>query len=235
MSETWQLLEDPAGDAAWNMAVDEALLQTAGKRGVSLLRVYAWDKPSVSIGYFQKYPAQLAATHVIVRRPTGGGLVYHGEDTTITVVAPPGHALYRMSTGDAYCTVHKAIIAALELSGCGSALRGAMEVPVAPGKALPHGPELTGRRYECFQKPVAGDVVADGRKLAGGAQRRTKAGMLHQGSIAAGLSPEQVADGFRQALGATFQSCELGDEERALAARLVREKYGTENWNKRFV
>ncbi len=107
MRETWGFLCSPAAGAAWNMAMDEALLHTAAKRGRPLLRVYAWEKPSVSFGYFQKFPAPLAERHDVVRRPTGGGVVYHVQDTTYTVVVPPAHALYAMKTADAYCALHQ--------------------------------------------------------------------------------------------------------------------------------
>jgi lipoate-protein ligase A len=217
MTETWLLLESPAGGAAENMAIDEALVQTAEKRGRPLLRVYAWLKPSVSFGYFQKFPAHLAASFDLVRRPTGGGVVYHGQDTTYTVVVPPAHALYKMSTTNAYGALHQAVAAALEM-------------PSALHDAAAHSPQ---GQYECFQKPVRGDVMIDGRKLAGGAQRRTRGGMLHQGSIAARVSTSQLEAGFRRVFGVEFQAYELTAAERALAEKLVREKYATDAWNKR--
>jgi lipoyl(octanoyl) transferase len=216
MRATWDFLRSPAAGAAWNMALDEALLHTAAKRGRPLLRVYAWEKPSVSFGYFQKFPAPLANAYDAVRRPTGGGVVYHVRDTTYTVVVPPAHALYAMKTADAYCALHRAVAAAFQS-------------PLA----LHHAPLQSPQgQYECFQKPVHGDVVLDGQKLAGGAQRRTKSGLLHQGSIAAKLSAGQIKRGFREALGIEFETYELTDAERTQAERLVREKYATDAWNR---
>ncbi|MGD1019142.1 MAG: hypothetical protein ABSA12_07465 [Verrucomicrobiia bacterium] len=216
MTETWDFLLSPAAGAAWNMALDEALLHTAAKRGRPLLRVYAWEKPSVSFGYFLKFPAPLAERHDVVRRLTGGGVVYHVEDTTYTVVVPPAHALYAMKTADAYCALHKAVAAAFESR------------PMLH-EAMIQSPQ---GQYECFQKPVHGDVVADGRKLAGGAQRRTKSGLLHQGSIAKKLSASQIKHGFQEALGIEFETYVVTGSERALAEKLVREKYGTTSWNR---
>lgn len=217
MRETWGFLLSPAAGAAWNMALDEALLHTAVERGRPLLRVYAWEKPSVSFGYFQKFPAPLAECHDVVRRPTGGGVVYHVQDTTYTVVVPPAHALYAMKTADAYCALHQAVAAAFQS-------------PSALHQAPLQSPQ---GQYECFQRPVHGNVVADGRKLAGGAQRRTKAGLLHQGSIAAKLSADQIKHGFQEALGVEFEIYELADAERTRAEKLVREKYATDAWNRR--
>ena len=216
MSETWDLLRSPAAPAAFNMALDESLLRTAEKRGRPLLRIYSWERPAVTFGYFQKFPAQLASDYEVVRRPTGGGVVYHVKDTTYTVVVPPGHSLHAMKTTDAYCALHKAVAAAFETQ------------PLLHDADL-HSPQ---GQYECFQKPVRGDVVTDGRKLAGGAQRRSKSGMLHQGSIDARLSVGQLKRGFREALGIDFEDYELTDAERAVAEKLVVEKYATDAWNR---
>jgi lipoate-protein ligase A len=206
--ETWDFLESPAADAATNMATDEVLLRTAAQRGRPLLRVYSWTKPAVSIGYFQKFPE---TDREVVRRPTGGGLVYHGEDTTFTVVAPPGHPLHQMRTADAYCTIHGAI----------ARLTGAELQPTGKARG----------QYECFQQPVAGDVMAEGRKLAGGAQRRNRDGMLHQGSIAARVTGEQLCRAF----GVEFKPCSLTGEERAMVMWLADGKYRTDAWNRRRV
>jgi lipoate-protein ligase A len=217
MIEMWHFLSSPVGDAATNMAVDEVLLKTATQRRRPLLRVYSWRNPAISIGYFQKFPRQLEGAREIVRRPTGGGLVHHGQDTTYTVVFPPGHPLSEMSTADAYCALHKAVAAAMKVES---------ELHAAPAQS-PWG------AYECFQKPVAGDVVADGKKLAGAAQRRTKWGLLHQGSIAARLTAGQLQSAFRKTLDVEFEPYHLSNAEHTLVESLVREKYSTDAWNHR--
>jgi lipoate-protein ligase A len=195
------------------MAVDEALLRTVTR---PLLRLYCWNRPAVSFGYFQKYPVELADRYALVRRPTGGGIVYHDTDTTYTVVVPAGHPLHRLKTHAAYCALHRAVAAALQLPTSISQL-----------PATPRG------QYECFQNPVTGDVVAGDRKLAGGAQRRNKAGMLHQGSIAGRVSADRLVQGFRQVFAVEFAPYELSPAERALAEKLAAEKYGTADWNQR--
>lgn len=200
-----------------NMAVDEALLRHATERTQPLLRLYSWEQPAVSFGYFQKFPTHLTGSYAIVRRPTGGGIVYHVHDTTYTVVVPPGHALYRMSTSEAYRVLHQAVAGAL-----------ALHSQIAGEKsAAPRG------QYECFQNPVQGDVVAEGEKLAGGAQRRGKWGMLHQGSIATQVTGVKLQEAFRRAFGIEFQSYALSTAERELAGQLAAEKYATAAWNHR--
>ena len=215
MSETWYFLESSPAGAALNMAIDEALVLNAARRNRPLLRVYSWVRPAVSFGYFQKYPAHLSSSYEIVRRPTGGGLVYHGEDTTYTVVIPRAHRLYKASVADSYRTLHKAVANALE-----------------SGAAIQAGePSSPTGQYECFQKPVPGDVVDNGRKLAGGAQRRSQWGILHQGSIALKISAGQLKEGFREALDVEFEPCKLFFEEVALSEQLALEKYATDQWN----
>lgn len=213
--EIWDCLRSPAAPAALNMAVDHALLRFAGTRGRPLLRLYTWCQPAVSYGYFQKYPAQLAGQYEIVRRPTGGGLVYHGQDTTYTIVIPPGHALYQLSTNAAYCAIHRAVAAAL----------------TAQAELLPHAQAPRGQ-YECFQNPVAGDVVAGTEKLAGGAQRRGRAGVLHQGSIVGRVDADRLLAAFRTEFNIEFIPYTLTAAEQAEADRLCREKYAAGSQSK---
>ena len=167
-----------------------------------------WQRPAVSYGYFQQFPAQFAGQYEIVRRPTGGGLVYHIHDTTSTVVIPPGHALYRLSTHAAYQAIHRAVAAAL----------------TAQAELLRHAAAPRGQ-YECFQNPVAGDVVAGNQKLAGGAQRRGRGGVLHQGSIAGPVEADRLLAGFQTEFGAEFVPYTLTAAEQAEAGRLRHEKY----------
>jgi lipoyl(octanoyl) transferase len=178
-----------------------------------LLRLYAWDRPAVSFGYFQQYPVELADRYALVRRPTGGGIVYHEADTTYTVVVPAGHPLHRLKTSEAYCVLHRAVAVALQSS--------ISDLP----SSSPRG------QYECFQNPVAGDVVAGDRKLAGGAQRRNKSGLLHQGSIAARLAADRLVAAFGQVLAIRFESYRLTATEQSLAAELIAAKYATPAWN----
>jgi len=155
---------------AYNMAVDESLLLHIQD---PVLRIYQWDCPAVSIGYFQ--PAAIVpAGRPFVRRYTGGGLVDHACDLTYTLVLPREHPIAQAGTSASYCAIHRAISVALHDAGIPNAL-----TPVA----------LEGDPSACFAKPVAHDIIhpPTGRKLAGAAQRRNRHGVLHQGSI---LHPE---------------------------------------------
>ncbi|HEX4140748.1 MAG TPA: biotin/lipoate A/B protein ligase family protein [Candidatus Methylacidiphilales bacterium] len=214
----WRLLIHGAGSPAHNMAVDEALLRLVRE---PVLRVYEWSVPAVSLGYFQ--PASLAGERPFVRRYTGGGLVDHAQDVTYTIVLPRAHPWMEMSAPESYCHIHRGVQAALAACGIVSEL-----TPAA------HAVESDA----CFAKPVKFDIVAPTGKLSGAAQRRTREGLLHQGSILL-PDPARNADlraGFAKAFAARLELFvepgELTTEESTRAAELERERYATDAWNR---
>jgi lipoate-protein ligase A len=165
-------MDDLARDGFDNMAVDEWLLDAATR---PVLRVYAWRDGWGSHGYF--VPAAEAARSLPelrwVRRRTGGGIVDHRTDWTYTLVVPQGEPLAAAKGGESYRIIHAALAEALGGAG----------VRLAPDR----GPARGG---ECFARPVEFDLIdAAGRKIAGAGQRRSKGGLLHQGSLAIGGDP----------------------------------------------
>jgi lipoate-protein ligase A len=201
------------------MAIDEALLREVSE---PVLRLYEWNVPAVSLGYFQ--PAALApAGRPFIRRYTGGGLVDHACDVTYTLVVPRTHLWMELSAPESYRLVHRGVQAVLAACGIAS------ELTSAPGVA---------ESEACFQKPVRYDVVSIGKKLSGAAQRRTREGLLHQGSI---LLPDPAqnnrlrgvfADAFAIRLELVLGPGELTSAESARAIELERERYATEAWNR---
>lgn len=220
----WRLIQDGAGSPAWNMAVDEALLRLATDKSAPVLRLYAWEtggNPPVSLGYFQE--AAVAGERPFVRRYTGGGLVDHAHDVTYTVVVPRAHPLGVLSTSDSYSKIHEAVAAAARAVGLDAALAPSCDEE---------------ENAACFQRAVKFDVIHAGKKIAGAAQRRTRAGMLQQGSV---LLPDPAKnDAFRAALPAAFASAlgavllpdALGFLEKQMAADLARDRYATDGWNR---
>ena len=201
------------------MAIDEALLREVRE---PVLRIYEWDVPAVSLGYFQ--PAVLVPEgRPFVRRYTGGGLVDHAHDVTYTIVLPRAHPWMELSAPESYCIIHKGVLSVLFACGVG-------------GELTPEA--STTESDACFQKPVRFDIVAAERKLSGAAQRRTREGLLHQGSI---LLPDPAlnaevrgafADFFPGHLELDFNSSELTPAEAARAADLECERYATDAWNR---
>ncbi|MDX6766159.1 MAG: biotin/lipoate A/B protein ligase family protein [Candidatus Methylacidiphilales bacterium] len=213
-----RLIIDPSSDKAWNMAVDEALLRLVC---VPVLRIYRWTEPAVSIGYFEK-ASDVPAGRPFVRRYTGGGLVDHAEDFTYTLVLPKDHPLTLAGTGPSYEAIHAGINTALQREGIDARL-----TPV--NDAVDH--------HACFQKAVRFDIVdAKGRKLAGAAQRRTREGCLHQGSILPGKFDfdslaRNTAQALEPVLEGTLEESSLTRAEIAKAQELEASRYRTREWN----
>ena len=168
--QAWLLLQSGPGEAAFNMALDEALLHSASRLGGPVLRFYGWTEPAASFGYFQKHAVleRLTSLRPLVRRSTGGGLVPHNADWTYSLVFPPAHAWYQLSATNSYRRVHEWIRAAFARLGLTT------ELAPACSKALPG---------QCFQGYEMFDLLHGGRKIAGAAQRRTRDGLLIQGSV----------------------------------------------------
>ena len=215
---SWRLLIHGPASPARNRAIDEALLREVRE---PVLRIYEWSVPALSLGYFQ--PAALAKEHPFVRRYTGGGLVDHAHDITYTLVLPRAHPWMELSAPESYRHIHLGVQAALAACGIESEL-----TPAA------HAVESDA----CFAKPVRFDIVAAESKLSGAAQRRTREGLLHQGSILL-PDPARNAD-LRGAFAAAFAARlelamspgDLTAEETARAADLERERYATDAWNR---
>src|SRR5438132_7175715 len=122
--EHWLLLESGAGNYAFNMALDEALLEAMPRLGAPVLRFYGWDEPAASFGYFQKYETveRLTPLRPLVRRPTGGGLVPHDADWTYSLAFPPIDPWYRLKAIDSYRRLHQWIQAAFQKIGVSTEL-----------------------------------------------------------------------------------------------------------------
>jgi len=90
-----RVIFDSAGDGAWNMAVDQALLMSAEQDGMVTLRLYAWAQPTLSLGYFQKHADRqlhtASATCPLVRRRSGGGAILHDQELTYSLAIPSSH------------------------------------------------------------------------------------------------------------------------------------------------
>ena len=163
-------MDSGPGDPAFNMALDEALLEGAARLVSPVLRFYGWTEPAATFGYFQKFAEVERATLLrpLIRRPTGGGIVPHDADWTYSLVFPPNHEWYLLKAEESYRRVHEWIRSAF------AKLKIASELAPACKKSAPG---------ECFVGHVKFDLLWRGRKIAGAAQRRNKLGLLIQGSV----------------------------------------------------
>jgi hypothetical protein len=201
-----------------NMALDEAMLLQA--EGV-WMRVYGWEQPSVSIGFSQPL-AVVPASQTgwpVVRRWTGGGVVVHDGDWTYTLAAPAGSELSEQRAVDTYRQIHEAMIAALHEAGISNC-----ELQ----------PEHTSDGMGvCFVEPAKFDVVWRGQKIAGAAQRRAKAGFLHQGTIQPVKIPPPFGLLFARQLAVEVTVMNQEEMEAKLlpvARELALQKYGSMEW-----
>jgi lipoate-protein ligase A len=167
----WFFLDSGPCPPAFNMALDEALLEAMPRLGRPVLRFYGWTEPAATFGYFQKYAEVGRATRLrpLIRRPTGGGIVPHDADWTYSLVFPPGHEWHSLKAGESYWRVHEWIQSAF------AKLNMATELASAASPNSPMGQCFAG--YEKF------DLLWNRKKIAGAAQRRNKLGLLVQGSI----------------------------------------------------
>lgn len=203
--------------AAMNMAIDEALLDLSSE---PVLRFYGWLRPSLSFGYFGKF-ADVAAesdTRDVVRRWTGGGSVPHGDDLTYSLVTPATHPAFNHGPMAIYAALHAAIRDALLAEGWEA------ELAAAPAPKISDA---------CFANPVRNDVMLRGRKIAGAAQRRTRAGFLQQGSIQIPDLPPAFRDHFARALATTVEPREIPSPVLDRATVLASQKYGIDEWLRR--
>ena len=212
--------------AAMNMAIDEALLETAV---VPAIRFYRWRSPALSFGYFGKFSdvAIYAAERDLVRRWTGGGIVFHGDDLTYSIVIPANDPVFDESSIAIYERIHRALCEALNGIGTPAVVAGDTD----PG-GLVDGirAAVSASGYNCFANPVRADVMINGRKIAGAAQRRTRRGLLQQGSIQGTTTNTDLAEKFAQALSTNCSEIEISEEVFQRAQELAQRKYGTESW-----
>ncbi len=226
LKSRWLLLQSGPGGYAYNMALDEALLEAMPRLGAPALRFYAWIEPAASFGYFQHFAEieRLTTLRPLVRRPTGGGLVPHDADWTYSLVFPPVHDWYLLAAAESYRRVHELLRAAFARLG--------IETQLAPQA-------VKTRPGQCFAGYELSDLLRNGVKLAGAAQRRRRDGLLIQGSIQP-PSDAPARSAFEQALcDATTEVCHADlvrfEPDAALqrrTAELARRKYSQQSYTR---
>lgn len=175
-----KIIDSGTSSAPLHMARDAFFLKELADQPEGVLHFYEWEKPSATYGYFvdpyQYLKAEIPLT--LARRPTGGGVIFHLTDLAFSVLIPASHPRFSLNTLDNYRFINSLVVHALQLfqSGIDASL-------------LAQEPELQSQACGgfCMAKPTQYDVMIKGKKVAGGAQRRTRHGFLHQGSICLAL------------------------------------------------
>jgi lipoate-protein ligase A len=204
-----QLIVDEPGEARYNMDRDVSLFE----QGDPVLRFYSWKEKSFSIGYFQscdevrKNLPPEDQQCPMVKRITGGGVVEHGNDLTFSIILPKPEEWGMGKTRESYFKINTMILEALKVLGPlpswerrgegeqtpGSRIKGqgsryVNDLTIKQNAAFLHEQEYKPaahdrKSYFCFQKPTIYDVMLNGIKIGGGAQRRARGTLLHQGSL----------------------------------------------------
>ena len=175
----WRIIYSKAMDGAWNMAVDEAILEAVGQGVASpTLRLYAWQPPCLSLGYAQsRSDVDLAALNdsgwQVVRRPTGGRAILHTDELTYSVIAPLHEPRVEGGILESYRRLAEALLQALQLLGLPAQ---ADQNYHRPAGSPPNG-------AVCFEVPSNYEITANGKKIIGSAQARRLSGVLQHGSL----------------------------------------------------
>lgn len=177
----WQVYNTGRGSAFQNMDLDRNFLNELDPKGPCILRHYEWSSDSATHGYFINPFDYLNESIVkegrlqLAKRPTGGGILFHIWDLTYSVLVPVSHPSFSTNTLLNYLFVHNIVSKAIyQFMG-----------EAEPLELLPteEKHEIKACNNFCMAQPSQYDVMLKGRKVGGGAQRRTKAGYLHQGTI----------------------------------------------------
>jgi len=263
MEKTWRLIDSGPCSASYNMALDEAVAQSVRRQDAPpTLRLYGWVRPSLSLGCFQKSAGlNLAFCRTngipVVRRPTGGRAILHGEELTYSFSVRIDQPPFARGLLDSYRNISSAFCLAFKKIG----------IPVESKVTKEKGRVLT-RSPLCFASSSYGEILMENRKIVGSAQKRWQEGLLQQGSIPyaydaetmqhvfgiAGSGREHdsmislravmpdiddtalkkaVVAAFEEVFGISLPASCPSPEESHLAAELQEQKYLQESWNLR--
>lgn len=186
-SQPARLIIDAPHSGAWNMAVDQALLESAEETGATTFRIYFWEPATVSLGYFQKFAERndhdSSKNCPIVRRKTGGGAIVHDHEITYSLCIP-SRQRWSKRNRELYDLVHQTIIDSLAEY---SILAHLCDPKTETQNHLDSPPFL------CFLRRAKGDLMLGTDKVGGSAQRRLKNSLLQHGSLLfqrSGSAPE---------------------------------------------
>lgn len=236
---TLQVLPYSDATAAANMAIDEGMIMD-GDPAILKLRCYGWSQSAWTFGYSQRWqevaaakPSDIAAA---VRRPTGGGIVDHRQDFTYALAISPSHPWWRESACEVYKYLHLALAHALQ--NCGLATR---QQPCERDNCQAQRPSEETKAKACFAAPETSDLVhpETGQKWAGAALKRSRSGLLIQGSLQPSPIPNsnwksalrgQLPGAFATALGiARIQHA----PQSPIPDPAIEQKYASPAWNQK--
>ncbi|HET6878727.1 MAG TPA: hypothetical protein VFI31_01075 [Pirellulales bacterium] len=249
-----RILVDSPRDGAWNMAVDEVLLDRAAAEQRTQLRFYAWSVPTLSLGYFQSIADR--ASHrpscecPLVRRASGGGAILHDREITYSLAVAGG------SGKDSFALYHRVHLALVEMLSRFGVRATLVDFPGRAGHTGVGRSEVGAAPHLlCFQRRAIGDVLIGEDKVVGSAQRRSRGALLQHGSILLATSPaapelpgindlaslnleraewlSEIQSALVRTLNCSASQEPMTEQEALAVADLAAGKYGRCEWNAR--
>ena len=188
----WEIIDTGVQTAMENMRFDADLLEKAELRKRPVLHFYEWEGESATYGYFTDPAKLLNLSNAqklslnLARRPTGGGIVFHIWDMAFSVLVPAHCPEFSLNTLENYAFVNNAVLALIK-----EFLNNNPPLTLTPDDFSPWDGDCF---HFCMAKPTKYDVMWEGRKVAGAAQRKTRNGFLHQGTIALVMPPQDYLE-----------------------------------------
>ncbi len=212
----FRLIQDGAHDGAFNMAADLFMAEQTVRTGEPVLRLYGWEKPTLSLGFHQKADAEIFERCrewgvPIVRRPTGGRAVLHDRELTYCFVAPLTHPLMQEGRGALLKAIGSAFVNAAAQSGLEAEL---VRITAPESGFRKNNP--SGNDFLCFSSVSRWEVRLNDSKWIGSAQRILKDAFLQHGSIVLGASTIPIGDLFQTNLKIGFGMYDATALERSL-------------------
>lgn len=188
--KTWRLINSGEQDGAWNMALDEALLNSV-ERGESspVLRLYRWEPATVTLGYFQQgrdvvnLEACREFGYSVVRRITGGRAVLHDHEVTYAVISPEQNEVFPGGVAQNYHVIADVLHATFCSFG--------LQTEISSGRKEVVSADSV-QRSSCFTAPALSELVFNGKKMTGSAQKRLTTAFLQHGSIPISIDAEKL-------------------------------------------
>ena len=184
---SWRIIQDSLGDGTLNMITDRAILMACNEGKVpATLRLYGWQRPTLSIGYSQKISEYIDLESCernnipVVRRFTGGRALLHQYEMTYSVIAPIPHPAFPGSLRGSFERISQAILESLRIGG--------IEDAAVAGKNNIR--DVSSRSPACFSMANHCEIVVCGKKLVGSAQRRLRSAFLQHGSVILDMAPK---------------------------------------------
>ncbi|TXC92334.1 lipoate--protein ligase family protein [Metabacillus litoralis] len=222
--EVWRYIDSGKCSPAFNMALDEALLEWHSEGKIPpTIRFYGWNPATLSIGYFQKVEKEIDLDAVqkyglgFVRRPTGGRGVLHDQELTYSVIVSEEHPEMPKTVTEAYRVISEGILEGFKNLGLDAYFAIPRTDEEKQGLKSP-------RSAVCFDAPSWYELVVEGRKVAGSAQTRQKGVILQHGSILLDLDEDMLFDLFKYPNDRVKERMQRAFKSKAVATNTLREK-----------